>query len=67
MGHSHGRDSRRPRFEWRGIMLDVSRHFYTKEEVKELLDLMALYKMNKFHWHLTDDQGWRIEIKNIRY
>lgn len=56
-----------PRFEWRGIMLDVSRHFYTKEEVKELLDLMALYKMNKFHWHLTDDQGWRIEIKNIRY
>ena len=52
-----------PRFEWRGIMLDVSRHFYTKEEVKELLDLMALYKMNKFHWHLTDDQGWRIEIK----
>mgnify|MGYP000398832016 CR=1 FL=1 len=52
-----------PRFEWRGIMLDVSRHFYTKEEVKELLDVMALYKMNKFHWHLTDDQGWRIEIK----
>lgn len=52
-----------PRFEWRGIMLDVSRHFYTKEEVKELLDLMALYKMNKFHWHLTDDQGWLIEIK----
>lgn len=52
-----------PRFEWRGIMLDVSRHFYTKEEVKELLDIMALYKMNKFHWHLTDDQGWRIEIK----
>ncbi len=52
-----------PRFEWRGIMLDVSRHFYSKEEVKELLDVMALYKMNKFHWHLTDDQGWRIEIK----
>ena len=52
-----------PRFGWRGLMLDVSRHFYTKEEVKELLDLMALYKMNKFHWHLTDDQGWRIEIK----
>ena len=52
-----------PRFEWRGLMLDVSRHFYTKEEVKELLDLMALYKMNKFHWHLTDDQGWRVEIK----
>lgn len=52
-----------PRFEWRGIMLDVSRHFYTKEEVKGLLDVMALYKMNKFHWHLTDDQGWRVEIK----
>lgn len=52
-----------PRFGWRGLMLDVSRHFYTKEEVKELLDLMALYKLNKFHWHLTDDQGWRIEIK----
>ena len=52
-----------PRFTWRGIMLDVSRHFYSKDEVKELLDVMALYKMNKFHWHLTDDQGWRIEIK----
>lgn len=52
-----------PRYEWRGLMLDVSRHFYDKEEVKELLDLMSLYKMNKFHWHLTDDQGWRVEIK----
>ena len=52
-----------PRFTWRGIMLDVSRHFYSKDEVKELLDVMALYKMNKFHWHLTDDQGWRIEIE----
>ena len=52
-----------PRFDWRGLMLDVSRHFYDKDEVKELLDLMALYKMNKFHWHLTDDQGWRVEIK----
>lgn len=52
-----------PRFGWRGMMLDVSRHFYTKEEVKEFLDMMALYKLNKFHWHLTDDQGWRIEIK----
>ena len=52
-----------PRYEWRGLMLDVSRHFYDKAEVKELLDLMALYKMNKFHWHLTDDQGWRVEIK----
>lgn len=52
-----------PRFGWRGFMLDVSRHFSTKEEVKELLDMMALYKLNKFHWHLTDDQGWRVEIK----
>ena len=52
-----------PRFDWRGLMLDVSRHFYTVNEVKEFLDIMALYKMNKFHWHLTDDQGWRIEIK----
>lgn len=50
-------------FGWRGIELDVSRHFYTTDEVKELLDLMALYKLNKFHWHLTDDQGWRVEIK----
>ena len=52
-----------PRFAWRGIMLDVSRHFYTKQEVMNLLEVMALYKMNRFHWHLTDDQGWRVEIK----
>lgn len=52
-----------PEYQWRGMHLDVSRHFYTKEEVKKLLDLMSLYKFNKFHWHLTDDQGWRIEIK----
>lgn len=52
-----------PRFDWRGFMLDVSRHFYTKAEVEQVLDLMALYKLNTFHWHLTDDQGWRIEIK----
>lgn len=52
-----------PRMEWRGFMLDVSRHFFSKEEVKELLTLMASYKFNKFHWHLSDDQGWRIEIK----
>ena len=53
----------RPRFTYRGFMLDVSRHFFTVEEVKRMIDLMAEYKMNKFHWHLTDDQGWRIEIK----
>lgn len=52
-----------PRFEWRGFMLDASRHFWNKEEVKHVLDLMSLYKLNKFHWHLSDDQGWRIEIK----
>ncbi len=52
-----------PRFGWRGFHLDVSRHFFTVEEVKEVIDLMALYKLNRFHWHLTDDQGWRIEIK----
>jgi len=52
-----------PRFKWRGLMLDVSRHFFTKDEVKQLLDSMAWYKMNVFHWHLVDDQGWRIEIK----
>lgn len=52
-----------PRFAWRGLMLDVSRHFFTKEEVKKLLDAMALLKLSTFHWHLVDDQGWRIEIK----
>lgn len=51
-----------PRFQWRGLHLDVSRHFFTVEEVKRFIDLMSLYKFNKFHWHLTDDQGWRIEI-----
>ena len=52
-----------PRFAWRGFHLDCSRHFYTKEEVEEIIRLASLYKMNRFHWHLTDDQGWRIEIK----
>jgi hexosaminidase len=52
-----------PRFVWRGFMLDVSRHFFTKTEVEQVLDLMALYKLNTFHWHLVDDQGWRIQIK----
>jgi hexosaminidase len=55
--------SDQPRFGWRGMMLDVSRHFFSKDEVKHLLDAMALHKLNMFHWHLTDDQGWRIEIK----
>jgi len=52
-----------PRFGWRGLMLDVSRHFFTKPEVEQLLDVMALHKLNTFHWHLVDDNGWRIEIK----
>lgn len=52
-----------PRFGWRGFMLDEGRHFYGKKEIKKILDVMASYKMNRFHWHLTEDQGWRIEIK----
>jgi len=53
----------RPRFVWRGAHLDVGRHFFPKEVVKRYIDLLAMYKMNTFHWHLTEDQGWRIEIK----
>ena len=52
-----------PRFSYRGMHLDVSRHFFSVEEVKRYLDMMAIHKLNVFHWHLTDDQGWRIEIK----
>ncbi|MEO6838976.1 MAG: glycoside hydrolase family 20 protein, partial [Ginsengibacter sp.] len=52
-----------PRFKWRGMHLDVCRHFFAPEMVKEYIDLMAAYKLNTFHLHLTDDQGWRIEIK----
>ncbi len=52
-----------PRYGWRGFMLDVSRHFFMMDEVEKMLDLMAIYKLNTFHWHLVDDQGWRIEIK----
>ena len=55
----------RPRFTYRGYMLDVSRNFHKKETVLKLLDLMAMYKLNKFHFHLTDDDGWRIEIPDI--
>ena len=54
-----------PRFAWRGIMLDVSRNFFTKDEVKQYIDQIARYKFNTLHWHLTDDNGWRIEIKSL--
>jgi hexosaminidase len=57
-----GRVLDRPRFAWRGVMLDVARHFFTVDEVKRFLDLIALYKLNVLHLHLTDDQGWRIAI-----
>ena len=50
----------KPRFTWRGLHLDVSRHFFSKEFIKKYIDILALHKMNTFHWHLTDDQGWRL-------
>jgi hexosaminidase len=53
----------RPNFAYRGLMLDVGRHFFAVDEIKKLLDAMAYFKLNRFHWHLTDDQGWRLEIK----
>ncbi len=52
-----------PRFAYRGMMLDCGRHFFPVEKVKEFIDLIAMHNMNRFHWHLTEDQGWRIEIK----
>jgi hexosaminidase len=54
-----------PRFGWRGLMFDVARHFFTKQEVKDFIDEMVKYKYNLLHWHLTDDEGWRIEIKSL--
>jgi hexosaminidase len=53
----------KPRFEWRGVMIDVARSFQSKAFIMRQIDVMSAYKINKFHWHLTDDQGWRIEIK----
>jgi len=53
----------KPRFSYRGMHLDVCRHFFPPSDIKKYIDLLALHKMNKFHWHLTEDQGWRIEIK----
>lgn len=52
-----------PRYPWRGMHLDVCRHFFPKEFIKKYIDMLAMYKFNVFHWHLTEDQGWRIEIK----
>lgn len=52
-----------PRFKYRGMHLDVSRHFFPPEFIKRYIDLIVMHKMNRFHWHLTDDNGWRIEIK----
>ena len=57
-----GRIEDRPRYAWRGAMLDVARHFFTVDEVKQYVDLLALYKLNVLHLHLSDDQGWRIRI-----
>jgi hexosaminidase len=54
----------KPSFEYRGMHLDVSRHFFPVDDVKSYIDILALHKINRFHWHLTDDQGWRIEIKS---
>lgn len=53
----------KPRFGWRGMHLDVSRHFFGINFIKKYIDLLAMHKLNVFHWHLTDDNGWRIEIK----
>ena len=54
-----------PRYEFRGMELDVGRNFMPKSEVKKLIDAMAMYKLNKFHFHLTDDEGWRLEIPGL--
>ncbi|HRD83261.1 MAG TPA: family 20 glycosylhydrolase, partial [Saprospiraceae bacterium] len=52
-----------PRFPYRGMHLDVGRHFFPVDFIKKYIDLLAMHKFNRFHWHLTEDQGWRIEIK----
>ena len=54
-----------PRYPYRGMHMDVSRNFHTKEQILKLLDVMAMYKMNKLHFHLTDDEGWRLEIPGL--
>lgn len=54
-----------PRFQYRGMHVDVGRNFHTKEEILKILDAMAMYKLNKFHFHLTEDEGWRLEIPGL--
>ena len=54
-----------PRFPWRGALLDVGRHFFEVPFIKRFIDHLAFYKLNRFHWHLTEDQGWRIEIRSF--
>ena len=53
----------KPTFAHRGFELDCARHFHSLDQVKRMIDVMSFYKLNRFHWHLTDDQGWRIEIE----
>ncbi|HMR84685.1 MAG TPA: beta-N-acetylhexosaminidase, partial [Niabella sp.] len=53
----------RPKFAWRGLLIDEARHFFGKKKIKQVLDWMAFYKLNRFHWHLTDNQGWRLDIR----
>ena len=55
----------KPHFAYRGGMLDVCRHFFSVDDVKHYIDILAMHKLNRFHWHLTEDQGWRIEIKKV--
>ena len=57
----------KPRFGYRGVLLDCSRHFFSIDEVKKILDVMAVYKLNRFHWHLTDDHGWRMGSGSILF
>lgn len=54
-----------PRYPYRGMHIDVSRNFHSKAQILKLLDVMTMYKMNKFHFHLTDDEGWRVEIPGL--
>ena len=61
----HGEVTDHPRFQYRGMHIDVARNFRTVEDIKKLLEVMAMYKMNKFHIHLCDDEGWRLEVPDL--